>query len=363
MKNMIADNVLDLTAFSQPKLGASILKSETSFSIKNNSIWHQKANLATAQRSHLENIFQKNALQNMDSEPLVEDTIIRMTESGKNLMEEEKTEARLIKSPVQDRAHGSVRKNSVSRSIAKDSNCKIPQTDMCIEEPFNFNQARRELHRSDSQEEQIEQSQPRSEKNLGWETGNTGAHANKMKIEEEGPRDKKEAGPMELIIQPVDGVQTNNFYCLNEAGGRIGRHSNNEIVILEESVSRHHSKIEFNQDKFYLIDIGSTTGTFIKIQAKLELEEGQILELGSNQFFVEEINCIDRTEGELKLKIIEGLHLNKEFYIQNSATIGRKASHPNSIAFTDDLHLSNNHAKIEYIEGRFVFEDMGSTNG
>ena len=184
-----------------------------------------------------------------------------------------------------------------------------------------------------------------------------------MKLPKANKSLPKENRPMELIIQPFDGVQTNNFYCLNEEGGRIGRHSNNEIVVLEESVSRFHSKIEFKEGRFYIADIGSTTGTFIKIQAKLELQEGQILELGSNQFLVEEINCIDREEGELKLRIIEGLHADQEFCIVNSATIGRKANNQSGISFADDLHLSNTHAKIEYIEGKFVLEDLGSTNG
>jgi len=168
----------------------------------------------------------------------------------------------------------------------------------------------------------------------------------------------------ELIIQPVDGVQSNNFYCINENGGRIGRHSNNEIVILEESVSRHHSIIEYKDDKFYLIDIGSTTGSFIKIVLPLILEEKMIIEMGSNQFYVEQIICHDEDNGELHLKIIEGMHIGREFVIPNTATIGRKGHlSPNIIALIDDFHLSNTHSKITYADGKFILEDLGSTNG
>ena len=371
MKNMMADSALDLTAFSQPKLGASILKNESSFN-KNNSFWNQKTNFVTAQRNHLENVFQKNSMHNLDADLIVEETIIRMTENGKNLIEEAKQEAQLNKSPMKDKQHSSVRKNSVTKSGAKDSNSKFssPSKEMCIEEPLQVNHRapssgnknvaqpeRNELKASMIDEKASEAILSNLEK-INPENQNQ-----KMRIEEEDPGAKKGIGPVELIIQPADGVQTNNFYCLNEAGGRIGRHSNNEIVILEESVSRHHSEIEFKEGNFYLIDIGSTTGTFIKIQTSLELQEGLILELGSNQFYIEEINCISEEEGEIKLKIIEGMYLNKEICVNNFTTIGRKCSSLSSIAFGDDPHLSNNHAKIEYIEGRFIFQDLGSTNG
>ena len=38
------------------------------------------------------------------------------------------------------------------------------------------------------------------------------------------------------------------------------------MIILEESVSRFHAKISCNNEKFFLVDTGSTTGTFIKVK-------------------------------------------------------------------------------------------------
>ena len=54
-------------------------------------------------------------------------------------------------------------------------------------------------------------------------------------------------------------------FTISEQGMQIGRHSTNQIVIFDESVSRYHADIFFKNEKFYLRDIGSTTGTFIKI--------------------------------------------------------------------------------------------------
>lgn len=100
-----------------------------------------------------------------------------------------------------------------------------------------------------------------------------------MEIEPE-PEDREKpvaqpAGPgrqvNELLIQQSDGVSS--FYCLKEEGAKIGRHSSNKILILEESVSRYHAEIEYEEGQFYIRDIGSTTGTFIKIIDKIELQE------------------------------------------------------------------------------------------
>lgn len=55
-----------------------------------------------------------------------------------------------------------------------------------------------------------------------------------------------------------------NFTITTE-GMQIGRHSTNQIVIFDESVSRYHANIFFKDNDFRLTDIGSTTGTFIKI--------------------------------------------------------------------------------------------------
>lgn len=275
-------------------------------------------------------------------------------------MEEEKIESLFAKSPYKDAIYGSIRNNSEKKHNYRSS----PQREMLIERPLNFNQAfENAMDIKADDEGALVRNDIHNQNGSDWEMGTPENRAQKLEAQKPNDSEQKEGGSVELIIQPVDGVQTNNFYCLNETGGRIGRHSNNEIVILEESVSRHHSKIEFQNGRFYLVDIGSTTGTFIKIQGNLQLREGMMLELGSNQFLVSEINFISETEGTLKLKIIEGMHMNQEFYIRNSATIGRKASYPNSIPFTDDFHLSNNHAKIQIIEKKFIFEDLGSTNG
>jgi pSer/pThr/pTyr-binding forkhead associated (FHA) protein len=146
----------------------------------------------------------------------------------------------------------------------------------------------------------------------------------------------------------------------------------NEVVIYDESVSRHHAEIIFENDEFYLRDIGSTTGTYIKIVEKIDLEEGMIIEIGSYQFLIGDIFINNQMMGDknmisakpyVALEIYDGPEEceRTKYMLEEGGSIGRKTN--NKIHFTDDLHMSNLHCKITRIGNKFVLEDMASTNG
>ena len=109
-----------------------------------------------------------------------------------------------------------------------------------------------------------------------------------------------------------------------------------------------------------------------------------MIELGSNQFEVEEINYINNLNAEVffyiffiyiikiqnifqvQLSIIEGPNASEKPKIKlgqlkNSINIGRKPTA--DLNFPDDHHLSNIHAKLCLIDGKVFLEEMGSTNG
>lgn len=45
---------------------------------------------------------------------------------------------------------------------------------------------------------------------------------------------------------------------------------------------------------------------------------------------------------------------------KNNYSIGRRIHND---FYRDDQHMSSTHAKIYYFNGKFILEDMGSTNG
>ncbi|CAD8101869.1 unnamed protein product [Paramecium sonneborni] len=169
----------------------------------------------------------------------------------------------------------------------------------------------------------------------------------------------------QLILQPIEGQQS-NFYCVREAGAKIGRHSSNQILILEENISRFHAEIIFQDSTFALKDIGSTTGTFIKILKSLTLKQGMLIELGSNQFSIQKLDLLDNGGIEISLFVVEGPNLEDTITFQlnkdkPSVTLGRKSTV--DISFPEDHHLSNQHAKFYLVDQTVTIEDHGSTNG
>lgn len=74
-------------------------------------------------------------------------------------------------------------------------------------------------------------------------------------------------------------------------GLKIGRNSSNDLVIPEAEVSRNHAEITYKDGNFYLKDLASTTGTFIKIIDSIEIKVGNVVEVGSNLLQVEGISA------------------------------------------------------------------------
>lgn len=72
-------------------------------------------------------------------------------------------------------------------------------------------------------------------------------------------------------------------YPINSAISRLGRSGDNEITLLDSSVSRFHAVIHYNEcDEFILIDLNSLNSVFVNNEkiGRYKLEEGNIIEIG-----------------------------------------------------------------------------------
>lgn len=95
-----------------------------------------------------------------------------------------------------------------------------------------------------------------------------------------------------------------------------------------------------------------------------------ILEVGSYQLIVSNIFILPsgETKDILKDSFVEFTiyespeDMNEKiFKLYSGDSIGRKQN--NNVCFSDDLHMSNLHCKINLIGDKFIFEDIASTNG
>ena len=175
-----------------------------------------------------------------------------------------------------------------------------------------------------------------------------------------------------ITLKQIEG-QSKTEHNVYTDGSKIGRHSSNDIIIYDESVSRYHAEIFYNPDqqKFLLKDVSSTTGTYLKLQDISELKEEFIIEIGNYQFevvtvYVHKADTRKEIQEKSFVEIViyespEELDYSQIYKLKHNYTIGRKNT--NNISFEDDLHMSNQHCKIFIENDRFYFEDLNSTNG
>lgn len=192
---------------------------------------------------------------------------------------------------------------------------------------------------------------------------------NQMKIGAMNPENKKlpQIGRMIPENQPenksfilIKSVETISevSYKISESLCKIGRHSTNNIVIFDESVSRFHAQIEKTTTGFSLKDVGSTTGTFVKIDVPVELKPNMIIEIGSYQLIVRQVKTSreeqpnEQNEAEfVEFTIYESPNEVEvdRFRLKGGSSIGRKTN--NSLCFNEDLHMSNLHCRVQLIGG------------
>ena len=85
---------------------------------------------------------------------------------------------------------------------------------------------------------------------------------------------------MRLIVNP--GLAGQQEYRLKNGVNSIGRSRDNDIVILDQSLSRQHSKIEVQPDRIEIFDLQSRNGTFVNGE-KIEdavLKNGDTIQWG-----------------------------------------------------------------------------------
>lgn len=81
----------------------------------------------------------------------------------------------------------------------------------------------------------------------------------------------------------LNGEKSGESCPLTPPGISIGREVDNDLQLLISGVSRYHAKISFDGSVWYIEDLGSTNGTFIresKISGKVKLTPGDVIKIG-----------------------------------------------------------------------------------
>lgn len=118
-----------------------------------------------------------------------------------------------------------------------------------------------------------------------------------------------------LVIYAKNGTALGSRHLLGAGPVRVGRMSNNDIVLEDEAVSRRHARIEKRAAGWVVMDVGSRNGTLVndhEISGVTNLQHGDLLQIGQTIFkllgghhaeraFFEEVYLLTITDNLTKL--------------------------------------------------------------
>lgn len=92
--------------------------------------------------------------------------------------------------------------------------------------------------------------------------------------------------PRPIRLSPLDGCDGAPFVVTKRV--RIGRATENDVVLADPTVSRQHAEIEPSVSRWLVIDKGSTNGTWVNGSpvSRAPLQSGDVLAFGNVRFTV-----------------------------------------------------------------------------
>lgn len=96
---------------------------------------------------------------------------------------------------------------------------------------------------------------------------------------------------MAVLVVKFEGSVLQNVPVL-KAPVTIGRAPDNSIAIDNVSISAHHARVEVQQGRLTLTDLGSLNGTFVNSQRvkSAALKDGDVISIGKHSIYVDELD-------------------------------------------------------------------------
>ncbi|HZU08049.1 MAG TPA: RDD family protein [Chloroflexota bacterium] len=96
------------------------------------------------------------------------------------------------------------------------------------------------------------------------------------------------SGRYQLVVQ--QGPRAGDVIVLDRPRLRLGRQGDNDIILPDREVSRHHARLEQQGDLLLITDEGSSNGTFVngaRVVAPTPLYPGDVVEVGASRLLVQ----------------------------------------------------------------------------
>ena len=163
----------------------------------------------------------------------------------------------------------------------------------------------------------------------------------------------------------------------------IGRGDENDVVLDDATVSRHHAQVTYQDGQYFIEDAGSMSGTLVEgMQAtRTLLASGATLQMGESEFMfmqaespsmtaagtgmqgpAETVVMVDQAQGVMAwLAVTAGPQKGRAYQLKvGDNTIGRGTENDLVI---EDGSMSRRHAAVKVQDDEFLLVDLGSRGG
>jgi len=180
-------------------------------------------------------------------------------------------------------------------------------------------------------------------------------------------------------ITVQSGAEAGQVIGLTEDVTRIGRSSDNHIVLSDATLSRSHAVIRKSGDDYEISDLGSSAGVTVNGQriSGSDISSGSTIKVGQTELVATEIDTAEQlpetdpksdrtmvaTPGQTRYVLLckSGPQAGMSFSVgEGSSTLGRDTS---SDIHIDDPVVSRKHATLNLRSGKLTISDEGSSGG
>jgi pSer/pThr/pTyr-binding forkhead associated (FHA) protein len=199
---------------------------------------------------------------------------------------------------------------------------------------------------------------------------------------EEPPRDALPAGepPARLVVIAQDGTPGTE-YPIQGAQAEIGREDGAIRLPTDPYVSPRHLLISRRNGRFFVRDLESVNGVYVRLRASEVLRHADLVLVGLEVLRFELVSDAERGLGpatergtrvfgspsvprhaRLCQLTVEGVSRDVYYLSRDETVIGREAG---DLVFTNDPFMSRRHVSIDRDPntGTFSLRDLGSSNG
>jgi pSer/pThr/pTyr-binding forkhead associated (FHA) protein len=87
------------------------------------------------------------------------------------------------------------------------------------------------------------------------------------------------------LLHILSGPSAGDVFPVRRQVTTIGRALDNDVVLTDAEVSRHHARIEYRNGAFEVVDLGSTNGTSVNGLpiSRAQLQDGDVVSFGTAQ--------------------------------------------------------------------------------